>query len=75
MKLGQRDLDDLGAGGREQLDRLVEACLDAGLEALAAELADDADPQSRDVGAPGGRDDGGHGVVDATWSPSGRVRR
>ena len=58
------DLDDLGAGVDEVLHGLVEPGLDAGLEALAGQLADDADAQARDVGAAGGLDDGRHGSVD-----------
>ncbi len=37
------DLDDLGAGLLEQVERLAEALRDAGLEALAVELLHDAD--------------------------------
>ncbi len=60
----RRDLDDLGTELGEQLDRLVEALADAGLVALAAELAHHADPQAAHVGALRRADDVGHRHVE-----------
>ena len=68
-------LDDLGAGLDEQLDGLVEALLDAGLVALAAELGDDADPQPGQVaGGAGARrlDDRRAPAGRCWWSRAGR---
>ena len=57
-------LDDLGSRGDQVLDRLLEAPLDAWLEALAGQLLDDADPHAGDVGPGRGLDDRRDGGVD-----------
>ena len=60
-------LDHLGAGLDHQVDRLLEACLHAGLVALAAELVDHADADAGQVAlgaAPGRLDQRGQRRVD-----------
>ena len=67
-EVGARHLDHLGAGLDHQVDRLLEPRQHAVLVALAAELLDDADPDTRQVpGRPlaGRADEVGQRLVDA----------
>lgn len=56
------DLDDLGTHRLELLHGLVEACLDTGLEAFAAELLHQADPHALQVAAHALAGGFGHGA-------------
>ena len=57
-------LDHLGAEAGEDVDRLAEPLLDAGLVALAGQLLDDADAEPADVTGSGRVDDRRHRLVD-----------
>ena len=64
VEVGAGDLDDLGSRTRQDLDGLVEACLDLRVVPLTGEFGDDTDPHSGDIRLVRSLDDDRGGLVD-----------